>query len=172
MQHASLQISKKRKQVALWVYPEGQVLGALFVSHHTKRARREEEPLDVLNHPAPFVIVRCYLPDEIRFYNKAAIVRIEYVDEGSAALAPPPSLPCQLHLMDGSLIVASIRQHRPPERSRLYDGLNVADERFVKVHLEDGAICLVNKSYIVAGIGLTEQASGRRMVHQSRNIIL
>lgn len=158
MPHASLQIPKKRKQVALWVYPEGRVLGALFVSHHTKRARREEDPLDILNHPAPFVVVRCHMSDEIRFYNKAAIVRIEYADKDSVALAPPASLPCQLHLMDGSMLVASIRQHRPPGRSRLYDGLNAADERFIKVHIDDGTICLVNKSYIVAGIGFAEQA--------------
>jgi hypothetical protein len=158
MPHASLQIPKKRRQVALWVYPEGRVLGSLFVSQHTKRAKREEDPLDVLNHPTPFVVVWCDLADEIRFYNKASIVRIEYTDEDSAALVPPVSLPCQLHLMDGALIVASIRQHRPPGRSRLYDDLNVADERFVQVHLEDGTVCLVNKSYIVAGIGFAEQA--------------
>jgi hypothetical protein len=68
------------------------------------------------------------------------------------------SLPCQLHLMDGSLIVGGIRQHRPPEHSRLYDALCVTGERFAKVHLDDGIICLVNKSYIVTGSGLPEQA--------------
>lgn len=158
MQHTSFQIPKERKQVALWVYPEGRVVGSLFVSHRTKRAVREEEPLDILNHPAPFVVVRCHTPDEIRFYNKASIVRLEYAEENSEALERLASLPCQLHLMDGSLIVASMRQHRPPEHSRFYDTLCVADERFVKAHLEDGTICLINKSYIVTGIGLPEQA--------------
>jgi hypothetical protein len=154
VQHCSLQIPKKRKQVALWVYPEGRVVGSLFVSHRTKRAVREEEPFDILNHPAPFVIVRCHTPEEIRFYNKASIVRLEYAEGDTETLEQLASLPCQLHLMDGSLIVGSIRQQRPPEHSRLYDTLCVAEERFAKVHLEDGIICLVNKSYIVTGSGL------------------
>jgi hypothetical protein len=156
VQNPSLRINKTRKPVVLWVYPEGRVVGSLFVSPQSKHAMQEEEPLQILNHPAPFVVVYCHTPDEIRFYNKAAIIRVEYEDAGCEAGNALRSQLCQLHLMDGSLLVADMRQSRPPHRSRLYDDLSGEDDRFVKLYSTDGTVCLVNKSYVVTGIGMHE----------------
>jgi hypothetical protein len=156
VQNASLRINKTRKPVVLWVHPEGRVVGSLFVSPQSKHAMQEEEPLQILNHPASFVIVHCQTPEEIRFYNKTSIVRVEYEDVGCESSNKMRSQLCQLHLMDGSLIVACMRQSRPPHRSRLYDDLSREDDRFVKLYSADGTVCLVNKSYVVTGIGVHE----------------
>jgi hypothetical protein len=156
VQNPLLRINKIRKPVVLWVYPEGRVVGSLFVSPQSKHTTQEEEPLQILNHPAPFVVVHCQTPDEIRFYNKTSIVRVEYEDAGYEASNEVRSSLCQLHLMDGSLIVASVRQSHPPHRSRLYDDLGGEDERFVKLYSADGTVCLVNKTYVVTGIGVHE----------------
>ena len=96
-------------------------------------------------------------PEELRFYNKRAIVRVEYHEE------EPPSeegtgiktLHCRVSLMDGSLIEGIVRYPLPPNHERLYDYLNLSKERFVKLYLEDGNICLVNKAYIVCVSHLT-----------------
>jgi hypothetical protein len=50
--------------------------------------------------------------------------------------------------MDGSLISGTIQKALPPDRSRLFDYLNLHDERFVKVYCTGGNICVVNKAYI------------------------
>lgn len=155
-QNLSLRINKTRKLVVLWVYPEGRVVGSLFVSPQSQYAMQEEEPLQILNHDAPFVVVHCQSSDEIRFYNKAAIIRVEYDDTGGEGSDGLRSQLCQLHLMDGSLIVGSMRQARPPHRSRLYDDLSGEDDRFIKLSSTDGTVCLVNKSYVVTGIGMHE----------------
>ncbi len=153
-QNPSLQIPKKRKDVVLWVYPEGRVVGALFLSLQSRHSTRHaEEPLHLLNQPAPFVVVQCETPDELRFYNKASIVRVEYQDEHGLVSEEPAPLPCQLNLMDGTLIDAVLRQNCSLGHSRLYDALNTEGERFAQLYLEDATVCLVNKSYIVNGMG-------------------
>jgi hypothetical protein len=60
-------------------------------------------------------------------------------------------------LMDGSLIVGVVRYPLPPSHERLYDYLNLSKERFAKLYLEDGSICLVNKAYIVCVSHLTTE---------------
>jgi hypothetical protein len=51
--------------------------------------------------------------------------------------------------MDGSLIEGVVRYPLPPGHARLYDYLNLTKEQFVKLYLDNGSICLVNKAYIV-----------------------
>ena len=142
-----LKIPKKLKLVTLWVHPEGRVVGSLFLRPQSANRAGEEEPLEVLNTADPFLVLKRDQPDELRFYNKSSVVRVEYDDDP----VPPPSvdpLPCGLHLMDGSLITGTIQRALPPDRSRLFDYLNLNDERFVKVHCTGGNICVVNKAYI------------------------
>jgi hypothetical protein len=143
-----LKIPKKLKQVTLWIHPEGRVVGSLFLRPQSPNAPREEEPLEVLNTPDPFLVLRRDDRDELRFYNKAAVVRVEYEDEMFGRMAEVQPLTCTLHLMDGSLIPGTIRKALPPDRSRLFDYLNLHDEQFVKIHCDDGMVCVVNKSYI------------------------
>ncbi len=80
--------------------------------------------------------------------TRSALVRVEYDEDKPLSIPDVRTLPCTLHLMDGSLISGTIRKALPPDRSRLFDYLNLHDEQFVKVHCEDGMVCVVNKSYI------------------------
>jgi len=50
-----------------------------------------------------------------------------------------------------------VRYPLPPNHERLYDYLNLSKERFIKLNLEDGSLCLVNKAYIVCVSHLTAQ---------------
>jgi len=143
-----LKIPKKLKQVTLWVHPEGRVVGSLFLRPLGPNVPREEEPSDVLNTTDPFLVLKRHNPDELRFYNKSSVVRVEYEEETPEAAREVQILSCTLHLMDGSLIAGTIRKALAPDRSRLFDYLNLHDERFVKVNYDDGSVCLVNKAYI------------------------
>jgi hypothetical protein len=154
---APLKIPKKLKQVTLRVHPDGTVIGSFFLSHHRKRTSGAEEPIDVLNQSHPFVVVQREEPDELRFYNKASIVRVEYDEEFSPQLDNITPLYCRLHMMDGSLIDGCIRRPLPPDHARLSDYLNLTEERFIKMHTKGGQLWLVNKSYIVYVTPLDEQ---------------
>jgi hypothetical protein len=143
-----LKIPKKLKPVTLWVHPEGRVVGSLFLRPQSPNVPGEEEPLEVLNTADPFLVLKRDDRDELRFYNKSAIVRVEYNEDKPLAISGVQPLLCTLHLMDGSLIRGTIRKALPPDRSRLFDYLNLHDEQFVKVYCEDGTVCVVNKSYI------------------------
>ena len=144
-------IPKALRQVTLWVHPEGRVIGSLFLSFHTKNGPRGEDPCTVLNETAPFLVLQRTAPEELRFYNKRAIVRVEYHAEETLPTegAGITTLHCQVSLMDGSLIDGVVQYPLPPNHERLYDYLNLSKERFAKLSLEDGSICLVNKAYIV-----------------------
>lgn len=143
-----LKIPKKLKQVTLWVHPEGRVVGFLFLRPQSPNAPREEEPVEVLNSPDPFLVLKREDRDELRFYNKTALVRVEYVEGNAVPIPDVQTLRCTLHLMDGSIIVGTIRKALPPDRARLFDYLNLHDEQFVRVYCEDDTVCVVNKSYI------------------------
>lgn len=146
---SQFRIPKKLKQVTLWIHPEGRLVGSLFLNLRSKNYTGEEEPLEVLNQADPFLVCKREDPDELRFYNKTAIVRIEYHEDTLPSAEGVEPLPCRLSMMDGSIIDGSIRRLLPPGRARLYDYLNMDDEQFAKLHVGDGNICLVNKSYVV-----------------------
>lgn len=143
-----LKVPKTNKPVTLWVHPEGRVPGALFVHEHSQVHSGAEDPYELINGEDPFVIVRRDDGPEIRFYNRSAVVRIEYAVE-----APPPvevaPLHCRLVLMDGSEISGTICEPLPPDRSRLVDYLNRADLRFIRIVAEPNQAMLINKQYIV-----------------------
>lgn len=147
-----LKIPKTLREVTLWVHPEGKVVGSLFLRQHSVNHAGSEEPLEVLNQPQPFVVLQRTAPEELRFYNRASIIRLEYAGtnpcDDNGDIRP---LRCQLHMMDGSLIAGSICESLPPDQSRLFDYLNRDVDRFIKIYLEqdDRNICLVNKSYII-----------------------
>ncbi len=148
----SLKIEKKLKEVTLWIHPEGVVLGQLFVRPQSPESATEENPAEVLNGPAPFIVLRRDPPEPIRFYNKNSIVRVEYdVDEAVSCPVAQP-LECTLRMMDGSHIQGVIRKPMPPDRARLLDYLNLTEERFVKVDTPEQRVYLVNKTYIVCAL--------------------
>ena len=144
----SLKIPKKQVPVNLWVHPEGRVVASVFLHLPGPDQSRAEEPWDVLNQSEDFLVVQREDPDELRFYNKACIIRVEYWDGTRKPSDDGLPVACRIHLMDGSLVSGEICKALPPERSRLYDYMNDVKERFLKLHLGDGEINLINKSYV------------------------
>ena len=132
----------------MWIHPDGRVVASMFLSFQGD-SMRAEAPLQVLNSSSKFLVVEREEPNETRFYNKASIVRVEYMDEDDLPEDGVKPLDCVTHMMDGALIKGKIERFLPPDNSRLYDYLNIDDEHFVKLKLEDGMTCLINKSYIV-----------------------
>lgn len=148
----ALKIEKKLKEVTLWIHPEGVVLGQLFVRPQSPDSATEEDPAEVLNTPAPFIVLRREPPESIRFYNKNSIVRVEYDVDDAVPCPVVQPLECTLRMMDGSHIQGVIRRPMPPDRARLLDYLNLTEERFVKVDTPERRVYLVNKSYIVCAL--------------------
>lgn len=151
-----LKVPKKEKQVTLWIHPEGQVVGSLFLSLQNRYYSGAEEPLEVLNHAEPFLVFKREDTGERRFYHKSSIVQVEYREANQAPAAGPGHLHCRLYLTDGSVIEGAVNRALPPDHSRLYDYLNMESERFTEIHTEDHTVCLVNKSCIVSAASLGE----------------
>lgn len=126
------------------MHPTGLVIGSLFI--HNENGQ-EQAILDIVNQPEPFVVFQVDTPNEIRFYNRQSIIRIEYTDK-DAINSSAKTLYCTIHMMDGSLIEGTIKEALPPEHARLYDYLNQQDSRFLKIFVSNDEICLINKSYI------------------------
>ena len=144
-----LRVPKKLTPVALWVHPEGRVLGSLFLREQSPNHAGAEQPLEILNQPEPFLVFRRENPLELRFYNKRSIIRVEYSAQGVPPAADTTEIQCRLHMMDGSLISGTIQEALAPDRARLLDYLNKTDDGFIKIHMEEGAVYLVNKAYII-----------------------
>lgn len=168
MDSESLRIPKKLQAVALWIHPEGKVIGSIYRHLQSSAHDGPEQPQEILNQPDPFLILKCDAPDEVRFYNKRCVIRVQYRDELSDWSSPlatsdwrahtaecsatPGNLVtigCWLHMMDGSILSGVIRECVPPAHRRLFDYINNNAEAFIKLYLESGDICLVNKRYIV-----------------------
>jgi len=141
----TLKLPTKHKKVKLWVHPAGAVVGSLFI--HNNENGEDQAVLDILNQPEPFIVFQVDTPDEIRFYNRQTIIRIEYNDK-DAISESAKTLYCLIHMMDGSLIEGTIKEALPPEHARLYDYLNIQDSRFLKIFVDDDEVCLINKAYI------------------------
>lgn len=160
VQKDTLKVPKKLCAVTLWVHPEGRVLGSLYLREQSPNHAGNEQPWEVLNQCKSFLVFKVDKPDGIRFYNIKSIIRVEYQAEGDSGPGEIEPMQCHLNMMDGSLIHGTIRESLPPDRARLLDYLNRDDQCFIKTHLEDGLICLINKSYInhvhVTGIEDTE----------------
>jgi hypothetical protein len=143
-------ILKRQEPVTLWVHPDGPVKGMLYLQQRSDRSERTEQPIEVLNRDTPFVVLHCENPAETRFYGKRAIVRVHH--EAMAEELDGLDLtvvPCELRLMDGSSLKGRIREFLLPQHRRLFDYLNESGEPFLRIHLDDNGVCLVNKAYIV-----------------------
>lgn len=142
-------VPKTEKPVTLWVHPEGKVKGSLYVREQSLHHIGEESPYESLNQTAPFVVIRREQPEELRFYHKSAIIRVEYTSSDSMSAPDIQPMPCEIHMMDGSMITGNINTLLVPGQGRLYDYLNKDSERFVKLEMEDDLIYLINKNYII-----------------------
>jgi len=142
-----LKIAKALRHVSMWVHPEGLVSGSIFVTIGEETGT-QEDPRYVLNDDSPFLVLKRSNPDELRFYNRASITRVEYEDEKPDG-DKYTHLSCRVHLMDGSVIDGDIVEVLPNDHERLYDYLNQGQERFIRLYTSDNEICMVNKSYII-----------------------
>ncbi|MDR9435253.1 MAG: hypothetical protein RI563_00140 [Thiohalophilus sp.] len=144
-----LKVPKTEKEVSLWVNPDGLVKGSLFLLEQSHEHAGQEEPIEVLNQDSPFVVVRLHKPEQLRFYNRTSLIRVEYEqEENNDALGEQTIIPCTIHLMDGSILEGTIRETLPPERARLFDYLNREKARFIRLYLSDTEVCLINKAFI------------------------
>ena len=150
MANDSLKIPKIKRQVTMWVHPEGQVIGSLFLRAQSVNHAGVEEPIEVLNKDKAFIVLDREEHGQIRFYNRNAIIRVEYDEDSSPPIGPEQKIIfCQLTMMDGALFNGEIRETLAPDRARLFDYLNHEKARFIKLHTDTNQICLVNKSYII-----------------------
>lgn len=145
----SLKIPKIKRQVSLWVHPEGQVIGSLFLREQSVNHAGTEEPIEVLNKDKAFIVLDREDDAQVCFYNRNAIIRLEYEHTPSTTEAELKIIPCQLTMMDGALIEGEIRETLAPDRARLFDYLNHEKARFIKLYIDNKQVCLVNKSYII-----------------------
>lgn len=147
MGRTPLKITKTLREVSLWVHPEGLVQGALYVSVGDND-QPGEDPHKVMNTSWPFVVLKRSDPDEVRFYNRRSIIRVEYA--GAPEKQPAVTIMhCRLQMMDGSVVDGMIHEILPPEYSRLYDYLNQADDRFLRIYTNNNLVILLNKAYII-----------------------
>jgi len=143
-----LKIPKIKRQVSMWVHPEGQVIGSLFLREQSVNHAGVEEPIEVLNKDKAFIVLDRE-EGQVRFYNRNAIIRVEYEETGPSPGSEHKIIPCQLTMMDGALFNGEIRETLAPDRARLFDYLNHEQARFIKLYTDTNQICLVNKSYII-----------------------
>jgi len=144
----SLKIPKIKRQVRMWVHPEGQVIGSLFLREQSVNHAGVEEPIEVLNKDKAFIVLDRE-ESQVRFYNRNAIIRVEYEETSPSPGSEHKIIPCQLTMMDGALFNGEIRETLAPDRARLFDYLNHEQARFIKLYTDTNQICLVNKSYII-----------------------
>jgi hypothetical protein len=149
MNRDDLKIPKARRAVAMWVHPEGQVRGSIFLFAGRGEHGNTQDPLDVMNTPAPFIVLQRDGSEDVRFYNKRSIVRLEYSDPDRVQPSDSTTLHCHIQMMDGSLLDGMIHEVLPPWSARLYDYINSEGHRFLRVELAPGDVCLVNKAYVV-----------------------
>ncbi|MCX6545839.1 MAG: hypothetical protein NTV05_15675 [Acidobacteria bacterium] len=146
-QHMYL-IPKAPRQVTLWVHPEGRVVGYIFLSFQTHKGTGVEGLSDVLNSADPFLVLQRTDREGHGFYNKGAIVRVEYEEDDLPAYEGSKTLDCRVSMMDGLIVEGKVRYVLPPNRARLYDYLNLREESFIALYLEDRRICLLNKTHV------------------------
>ncbi len=145
----SLIIPKLLQKVALWVHPEGKVLGSLFIREHSYSHAGHESPIEILNSPQDFVVLKRDDTGEVRFYNKSSIVRVEYNDSEQLNENNNTEIKCKIHMMDGSLLEGEINENLPQAHSRLFDYINDNSNHFIKIHINDDEVMLINKSYVI-----------------------
>ena len=133
----------------MWVHPEGRVFGSLFLREQSVNHGGVEEPIEVLNKDKAFIVLDREDTGQICFYNRNAIIRVEYEHTPSTTEAEQKIIPCQLTMMDGALFEGEIRESLAPDRARLFDYLNHEKARFMKLYVDNNQVLLVNKSYII-----------------------
>ena len=158
MSYSSLKIPKQQVPMTIWVHPEGRVIGAIFLNMPGPDSHGTEQPWDVLNESADFLVIKRSDPEGVRFYNKSSIVRVEYRDNARFPAEDGRALACRIIMMDGSLIEGEFCKVLPAEQSRLSDYMRDTRERFFKLRLAGGDMTLVNKSYVVYISELEAQA--------------
>ena len=149
MDNDTLKVPKKLQSVTLWVHPEGRVTGGIYLREQSPNHAGSERPLEVLNEGEFFLVFKRDMPDELRFYNLRSVIRVEYQGTEEDRVGNLVTLHCRLQMMDGSLIEGTIQESLPSDRARLLDYLNKKEDSFIKVHMEDNLVFLINKAYII-----------------------
>lgn len=147
-----LKVPKKLHAITLWVHPEGRVNGSVFLREHSPDHAGSETPQEMLNQGHSFFVFKRDHPDELVFYNFRSVIRLEYADEPGRKdqASEITQIHSQIQMMDGSMIQGYIHEPLAPDRARLLDYLNQSRDGFIKVHLDNDLVYLINKSYIIS----------------------
>lgn len=145
-------VPKVLKRVRMWIHPEGPVLSGIYLVAEHPGETPSELPIELLNEPEPFFACQSMEGEDLRFYNKNALIRMEYESEAESAIPADVTLKGEFSLMDGSVFIGEIREILPPEKRRLLDYLNVHVERFIRIFVDHELVVLLNKAYIVRAI--------------------
>lgn len=148
MESELLKVPKVPRAVTFWVHPEGRVVGSIFLRKQSVHHAGQETPLEALNHPEPFIVFQREHHEQLRFYNRKSVIRVEYEGKDYDVATAIKPLACQLSLMDGSCISGTIHEPLHPNRARLLDYLNKTNDQFIKLHVDHNTV-LVNKNYII-----------------------
>lgn len=143
-----LKVPKTLKPVTIWVHPEGQVVGCIYLRKQSIHHAGAEQPLEALNHEEPFIVFMRDDPEEMRFYNRRSIIRVEYSGSDYQATQAISPIHCEIYMMDGSLILGKIEEPLHPIKARLLDYLNSDNGKFIKI-TTDSRTLLINKAYII-----------------------
>lgn len=143
-----LKVPKTLKKVLLWVHPEGRVVGSIYLRKQSTLHAGPELPIEALNYHEPFIV---FMRDDsdMRFYNRRAIVRVEYEGRDQQVTRTLKPIKCEIHLMDGALFQGHIEEPLHPDNARLLDYLNEKKDKFIKLITSDVNTILINKSYIM-----------------------
>ena len=146
-------IPKREQLVEMWVEPEGATQVYLFLLPPGSEFGEGEVPLDVLNQPDEFVVVRS-VEGQVYCLNKRYIVRVRFEEPERPDAETAPRIHCVFRLHDGEEIEGTVREYLPPEHSRLIDYLNQIAGPFIRLELHDGMTLLLNKRYCVRAVPL------------------
>lgn len=154
MTENQFRIAKQHQKVRLYLSGGEEVEGVVFLHHSRNEYGLPEELQDVMNLPSPFIAIAETADDNsdaISFYNKSMISRFTYQEKVDSTTKTAANLKEQIlvRLCDGLGISGEVQATLPPESARLYDYLNLENELFLKIVGSDGAVSLINKTFIM-----------------------
>jgi hypothetical protein len=148
-------IEKLRRAVSVVLIDGRRLDGDVFLWERTRIRAVPQEPIDLLNEPAPFFPF--FLNEqEVVLLAKAQVTRVEVAagENGETSELPDGLMGVEITLTDGTTISGFMPLEKRGEHTRLLDFLNTYTKRFIPVFWGE-QVCLVNRSLIASVSQLT-----------------
>jgi len=144
-----LRIQKKKKAVILRTNTHLHIDTNVFLLSSANEYGVCETPFDILNSEEDFFATEASDSTGSVFFNKNNVIQVDYQSDPSDTLVSVNmQKKVEMELEGGELLVGKIEALLPPDHSRLYDAINVINERFVKITIKPGVVTLINKLFI------------------------